>query len=466
MDCEDKTKEQLINELTELQKRVAELEASKTEFNCAEEMLRKSENRHKILLENLPQKIFHKDRNSVYVSCNDNYARDLKINPDQIIGKTDYDFYSKELAKKYRADDMRIMESGNTKTVDEKYIQDGKEMIVRTVKTPVKNERGNIVGILGIFWDITERKRAEEVLRKTKDHLDNIIESSLDSIIVTDDMGYITRVNPSFLQLLGYRKEEMIGNHIIDCAPMEEGYYESTAGELIHINEKFYDSIKNSMNKLLKDGKVINRETYYFTKDKKVVPVEDSLVFLSNDKGERIGAVGIARDITERRKAEKEIKESRDFLENVFKTSADGIMVTDQQSYITMVNEAVEKMLGYSKDELIGKHTRELSPKGKKYEERTKEFISELSAKGIITEFEHNWLRKDGSLIDIEISVALLKDGGGNTIGSVGSIRDITERKKAEEALNKVGHRVGVWVILYLFEHTGEDFQSEIFLVA
>jgi PAS domain S-box-containing protein len=95
-------------------------------------------------------------------------------------------------------------------------------------------------------------------------------------------------------------------------------------------------------------------------------------------------------------------------------------------------------MLGYSKDELIGKHTRELSPKGKKYEERTKEFISELSEKGIITEFEHNWLRKDGSLIDIEISVALLKDGGGNTIGSVGSIRDITERKKAEETLNKV----------------------------
>jgi len=61
----------------------------------------------------LPQKIFHKDKNSVYVSCNKNYARDLKIQPDEIIGKTDYDFYNKELAEKYRADDKRILESGS-----------------------------------------------------------------------------------------------------------------------------------------------------------------------------------------------------------------------------------------------------------------------------------------------------------------------------------------------------------------
>ncbi len=62
-------------------------------------------NKSRVLLENLPQKIFHKDKNSVYVSCNNNYARDLKIQPDEIIGKTDYDFYTKELAEKYRADD-------------------------------------------------------------------------------------------------------------------------------------------------------------------------------------------------------------------------------------------------------------------------------------------------------------------------------------------------------------------------
>jgi len=294
MKDEDKTKKQLINELKELQKLIAELEASKTDSNCPEEVLGNRNNRYKTLIENLPQKIFYKDKNSVYVSCNNNYARDLKVNPDEITGKTDCDFHPIELAEKYRADDKRIMESGNTETIEETYVQDGKEVVVNTVKTPVKNDKGNIVGILGIFWDITERK-----------------------------------------------------------------------------------------------------------------------------------------------KNEKEIKETRDFLENIYKTSADGIMITDQHGCITMVNEATEKMLGYSKDELIGKHTGELSLKGKNHEEQTKEFLSELFGKGIIAGFEHSWLRKDGSLIDFETSIALLKDEEGNVIGAVGGIRDITERKRAEETLRK-----------------------------
>ena len=123
------------------------------------------------------------------------------------------------------------------------------------------------------------------------------------------------------------------------------------------------------------------------------------------------------------------------FLENLFRTTADGIMVTDHQSYISMVNESTAKMLGYSQDELIGKYMGELSPKENNYEERIKAFTTELFEKGIITGYQHSWLRKDGRIIDCETSVALLKDEEGNVAGAVGSIRDITERKKSEEVL-------------------------------
>lgn len=135
-----------------------------------EEVL-ESEKKYRTLVENLPQKIFYKDKNSVYVSCNDNYARDLKIKPDEIVGKTDYEFYPKELAEKYRADDKRIMASGETEDIEEKYVRDGKECIVYTVKTPVRNEKGVTIGILGIFWDITRRKRMEEELKRTQKQL-------------------------------------------------------------------------------------------------------------------------------------------------------------------------------------------------------------------------------------------------------------------------------------------------------
>jgi PAS domain S-box-containing protein len=136
-----------------------------TERKKAEDALRASEAKYRLLTENLSQKIFLKDRNSVYLSCNENYARDLKIEAEEIKGKTDYDFYPKDLVEKYRADDKRIMDSGKAEEIEEKYIQDGREIVVHTVKTPIKDEQGNVIGILGIFWDITERKKAEEQQR-------------------------------------------------------------------------------------------------------------------------------------------------------------------------------------------------------------------------------------------------------------------------------------------------------------
>ena len=139
-----------------------------TELKLAEEHLRKSEHNYRTLIENLPQKIFYKDRNSVFLSCNKHFADDLRIKPDEIAGRTDYDFFPKELAEKYRADDKRLMGMGKGEEIEEKYIQDGQEIWIYTVKTPIMDDSGNVTGILGVFWDITERKKLEEQLRQSQ----------------------------------------------------------------------------------------------------------------------------------------------------------------------------------------------------------------------------------------------------------------------------------------------------------
>jgi PAS domain S-box-containing protein len=147
-----------------------------TERKRVEEEIKNSENKYRTLVENIPQKIFLKDNNSVYISCNENYARDLKIKPDEIIGKTDYDFYPKKLAEKYRKDDKRIMKSRKMENIEEEYIQDGKKVFVNTIKVPIRNEKENVIGLLGVFWDITDKKKAEEEIKKARDELQSKVE--------------------------------------------------------------------------------------------------------------------------------------------------------------------------------------------------------------------------------------------------------------------------------------------------
>jgi PAS domain S-box-containing protein len=138
-------------------------DAALHELEDQKNALRASEIQYRTLVENIPQNIFIKDRNSRWVSVNENFARGLGRRPEEVVGKRDSDFFPKELAEKYRADDQRIMQAGRMEELEEKHLQDGREIWVRTIKTPVRNEQGEISGVFCIFWDITERKRMEKV---------------------------------------------------------------------------------------------------------------------------------------------------------------------------------------------------------------------------------------------------------------------------------------------------------------
>jgi two-component system sensor histidine kinase/response regulator len=174
-----------------------------TERKRAEyELAQLKEKQYRTLIENLPQKVFLKDINSVYISCNENYASNLKIEPKEIVGKTDYDFYPKELADKYRADDLRIITSGKTEEVEERYSQNGKEIFVHTLKTCLKDDEDRAVGLFGLSWDITERKHAEDALEESlmvigraKREWESTVDSIPQLICLIDSQGCILRTN-------------------------------------------------------------------------------------------------------------------------------------------------------------------------------------------------------------------------------------------------------------------------------
>ena len=280
-----------MNEPAELRRRIAELEKLETAHKQTIEILQASEKKYRVLLENLPQKIFHKDKNSVYVSCNNNYARDLKIQPDEISGKTDYDFYNKELAEKYRADDKRIMESGKSEYIEEKYFRNGQEVVVQTVKTPLEDEKGNTIGILGIFWDITEHRQIEEALKESEERYRTIIEFSNDMIWTLDTQGRFLFFNKRSEEITGFKLEDWQGKSFAplikkdDLTKVIEVFHKTLSGE----PQQYEVSVtKEDGNKIIL---LLNTAHIY-------------------SKGKVMGTVSCGMDITERKKAEEQIKES------------------------------------------------------------------------------------------------------------------------------------------------------------
>jgi PAS domain S-box-containing protein len=276
----------------------------------------------------------------------------------------------------------------------------------------------------------TNHKQTEEKLIKVKDHLNNIIESSLDGIVVGDSTGNIVKVNDSFLKLIGYRFEEVNGKHIMELSITEKGTYESTTGETVKIDEEYFNNAKKmTYEKLFEEGKVTNWEAYYLHKDKKIVPVEMNITYLYNERGEITGSVGINRDITERKKAIATLKKSEEKYHKLIELANAGIIVAENNK-ITQVNRKAEEIYGYSREELIGQSPRILTPD--KYKEQHKEVLNEILTLGETNKmiFEEEGVRKDGSLIPIEISFSLELEKDNMIIAVV---RDITERKKAEE---------------------------------
>jgi PAS domain S-box-containing protein len=385
-----------------------------TERKRAEQALRQSENKYRTLLENLPQKIFLKDRNSVYISCNENYARDLKITPEQIIGKTDYDFHPKELAEKYRADDKRIISSGQSTEIEEEYIQDGRELTVHTVKTPLRDGQGNITGVLGIFWDITESKKMEDALRDSEQKYRDLFENARDTIITTDVEARITGVN-KLVEEYGFKKEQLVGKSIFDFIVEEH-------------KERGLKDFKAAIsgNPVRGEMDVITRRGI-FTAEYIDNPIKRA--------GEIIGIQAILRDVTERRRAEQLLRKERDRSQKYLDVAGVMLVAIDSEQRVGLINKKGCEILGYKEEEILGKNwfNNFLPERVQREVQAIFQRLMCQQERTVPERHENPILTKSGDERLMAWHNSVLRDDAGKVIAALGSGEDITEQRKAEQ---------------------------------
>jgi PAS domain S-box-containing protein len=416
-----KSGEYLVGEFTSTQqvkdgKVVGQLAIARdiTDRKRAEEALIEERYLLHTLMDNLPDAVYFKDRESHFTRIN---KADVKLfglsGPAQAVGKTDFDFFTTEHAQEAYNDEQQIIRTGQPVVGKEEMETwpDGHVTWASTTKMPLRDAKGNIIGTFGVSRDVTERKRAEGELRASETRYRRLFEAARDGIFILDaDSWEIRDVNPFLLNLLGFSRAELLGRKLWEIGPLRDVLLSKVDFEELQTREFIrYENLPLET----REGKHVEVEfvsNVYISGDRKVIQCN-------------------IRDITERKRAEAEHVR----LVTAIEQSAEAVLMTNTEGEIQYVNPAFTRITGYSRDEVLGQNPRIL-----KSGKQDPAFYQQLWATILKGEIWHGELinrRKDGSLYSEQMSIAPVRSAGGEVTYFIATKQDVTEHKKLEQQL-------------------------------
>jgi len=397
---------------------VASLVMDVTDRRRAENQLRDSEQLYHSLVENLPQSIFRKDLAGRFIFANQQFCRSVGRLLHEILGHTDDDICPPELAARYRREDQRVIETGQSIKLEAAYqspTQGWRSIWV--VKTPLRDAQGNLIGLQGISWDITERKRAEEALAERERRYRSLFDLSPAGILLEDTDANILEVNAAMCRLFGYSREELVGQNIRILVP-PENYVEVER----HLDELLAGKqLRHEVDNVCKDGQILRVEIHEMS-----VPLPDG----------RQGILAVVNDITERKRAEAALQQSRADLERAQAVGHVGSWISELNPPGKVLwSPETCRIFGFTRDE---------------FDNRLETFLSMVHPDDVSAlqaarraavagenpyEIEHRIIRRDGELRWLQYKAEIERDAAGNPLRMVGVVQDVTERRLLEEQL-------------------------------
>ncbi|PKO39349.1 MAG: hypothetical protein CVU33_05430 [Betaproteobacteria bacterium HGW-Betaproteobacteria-6] len=362
------------------------------------------------LFDTMPDLIWLKDPDGVYLSCNKRFEQFFGADEANICGKTDFDFVSPELARFFRANDLAALLAKGPCRNDEwvTFASDGHRELLETTKAPIHDSTGHLIGVLGIGRDMTQHHELQERFAVAFNGSPAAISLS------TVEDGIFLEVNPRYLELLGWKREEIIGKSALDF-------------HLWPNNE----ARKTWRNRLTASGVLQDYQTEWRKRDG--TPIQVSLSAEIVHLGDKPYIVAFILDISERQRATQQIAQLQERLAIAFRAAPVAACITRvADGKMIDVNERLLSEYSATREELIGKTTVEA---GLWQAEDRARMIETLQRDGCVVDFESTGTGRDGRQRRISLSAARIDVNDEPHI--VVYIIDISERRAAEQALRE-----------------------------
>jgi diguanylate cyclase (GGDEF)-like protein/PAS domain S-box-containing protein/putative nucleotidyltransferase with HDIG domain len=422
----NKTKKQLVDELANLRRCISEMEVAAVAGGRVAQGGIEDDMRLMAFIENALDAVFVHDVNGKLLNVNRKAEELCGYSREEVIGKSVFDLgVLPHGSESWIEALLRSMGEGIIGGPYEFQLnrKDGGSVSVEAYAFPVIRDWG--MDIVGIAKDITERKRAEEALRSSEEKLRIMFRSMNDGVVVSDLNVNIIDVNKAALEMSGYRTEEDIKG--------------LNALEIIKFKDQ--EKVFANMSRMFQEQDLQEKVEYCIVLPTgKEMEVEVSTSAMYNDAGSPVGFINVIRDVTERKAAAESLRASEEKLRLMFESIEDGIFVVDLQRNMSEVNEAIMRMTGYSRQELLqGTMLDYVVPE---YRDLTIQEISKAVTEGRTRgKVEFPITVAGGRTIEVEVSAASLRDAKGNPIGLIGVVRDITERRRADKSLRESEER-------------------------